>query len=38
MSIDCIKTNNFFKEEPIDLRINDKTNYQKDFKYHQIKT
>ena len=26
MSTDCIKTNNFLRDEPIDLRISDKTN------------
>lgn len=38
MSVDCIKTNNFLKEEPIDLKMNDKTMYQSDFKFHHIKT
>jgi hypothetical protein len=28
-TIDCIKTNNFIKDEHKDVRINDKTMYQK---------
>ena len=37
MSVDCIKTNNFVKDEPIDLKIGENTMYQSDFKFHRNK-
>ena len=33
MSVDCIKTNNFLKDEKIDLNLGDNTMYQSDFKF-----
>ena len=38
MSTDCIKTNNFLRDEPIDLRISDKTSYQKEYRYQPVRT
>lgn len=38
MSVDCIRTNNFLKEEPNALNLGEKTIYQTEFKYQALKT
>ena len=37
-SMDSLKTNNFLKEDEICGNIDGKTTYQKEFKYHNIRT
>jgi len=38
MSMDSIKTNNFLKDDETCLNIDGKTTYQKEFKYHNVRT
>jgi hypothetical protein len=38
MSMDSIKTNNFLKDDEIGLNIDGKTTYQKEFRYHNLRT